>query len=504
MIGDVAYRVGNWIDGESALDAVQRARDRFRPCTAWRATSWRPSSTPTAAASWSGGSSRPPCCSGRRGRGTVTDLRFCSYTLAGIPAGHVPTGLEFMAPEVRDGARGDPASDVYTAGAILYYAITGREPPMDPRKTERPSLLRPTCPKALDRILLRALREAPDDRYLTAGRDAGGLRLRRRHLREPGGVARRDRDCSQDTEHWEKRLRRALGDDYELLRGRSARGGFGRVYRVRDLHLEREVALKVLHPYLTARARPWWSDSGARRSSPRGSTTRTSWTSTTSRAARGCSGTRWNCVKGPEPGPAGGAGRPAAAGPRAPAAARGAARARPRPRRRAGPPRHQAGEPPARARRHASRSPTSAWRWRSAARDGSAAPPARAARRSSPARSSSSASGWTSAATSTAWPPWRTSSCSGETALPRRHAGADPRPADRRPVPGAARPAVRRAAGARERAAARAAQRGRGRATRPRPSSCRRSSAPLRTPEQRALERSGEWAARRGPLDTRP
>ena len=47
-----------------------------------------------------------------------------------------------------------------------------------------------------------------------------------------------------------KRLRRALGDDYELLNLLGA-GGFGRVYRVRDLHLEREVALKVLHPQLT-------------------------------------------------------------------------------------------------------------------------------------------------------------------------------------------------------------------------------------------------------------
>jgi serine/threonine-protein kinase len=54
----------------------------------------------------------------------------------------------------------------------------------------------------------------------------------------------------EDKARWEKRLRRALGDDYELL-AMLGQGGFGRVYRVRDLHLEREVALKVLHPLLT-------------------------------------------------------------------------------------------------------------------------------------------------------------------------------------------------------------------------------------------------------------
>jgi serine/threonine-protein kinase len=55
---------------------------------------------------------------------------------------------------------------------------------------------------------------------------------------------------AEDKARWEKRLRRALGDDYELL-SLLGTGGFGRVYRVRDLQLEREVALKVLQPLLT-------------------------------------------------------------------------------------------------------------------------------------------------------------------------------------------------------------------------------------------------------------
>src|SRR5207249_9623944 len=50
---------------------------------------------------------------------------------------------------------------------------------------------------------------------------------------------------------FERRMRRALGDDYELLEELGS-GGFGRDYRARDLGLERDVAIKVLHPSLTA------------------------------------------------------------------------------------------------------------------------------------------------------------------------------------------------------------------------------------------------------------
>ena len=44
----------------------------------------------------------------------------------------------------------------------------------------------------------------------------------------------------------EARIRAAVGDDYELLSSIGT-GSFGRVWRARDLALEREVALKVLH-----------------------------------------------------------------------------------------------------------------------------------------------------------------------------------------------------------------------------------------------------------------
>jgi serine/threonine protein kinase len=171
--------------------------------------------------------------------------------LPAIPARSAPPDLAFMAPEVRDGAVGDAASDVYTAGALLYFAVTGQEPPADPRQLRRPTELRPTTPRTIERIVLRALRVAPESRYLTAAEmlddlasDAGAYDTR------PVTLGEVPMALDEDRSRWEGRLRRALGDDYELLELLGT-GGFGRVYRVRDLSLEREVALNVLHPSLT-------------------------------------------------------------------------------------------------------------------------------------------------------------------------------------------------------------------------------------------------------------
>ena len=250
VIDDMAYRIGNWIEAEGLHQANARgprpipqvhvlARDLLRALEHAHAHGIIvrrivPNSLMV----------------GSTGRGTITDLRYCSYSLPHVPAGDVPQGSRYMAPEARDGSLGEPAADIYAAGAVLYYAITGVEPPDDPTELVAPSKLRAACPLALERVILRALKRNPNERYLSASEmledfasDAGAYST----------LSTLDATPPDETEGpraWEQRLRRALGDDYELIAELGA-GGFGRVYKVRDLELERLVALKVLHPNLT-------------------------------------------------------------------------------------------------------------------------------------------------------------------------------------------------------------------------------------------------------------
>ena len=251
IIGDLAYRIGSWIDGEGLEDAVARG-PRSIPAVLSLA---RDLLGALDHAHLQGMMVRrivpASVLIGASGRGTITDLRFSSYTLPAVPPGTTPSMPMFMAPEIRDGAVGNPACDVYTAGALLYFAVTGELPPLDPRQLRRPTEIRPTCPRAIERIVVRALKLAPGDRYLTASEmledlavDAGTFETR------AVAVSKGPLEAIEDSGRWESWLRRALGDDYELL-ALLGKGGFGRVYRVRDLHLEREVALKVLHPALT-------------------------------------------------------------------------------------------------------------------------------------------------------------------------------------------------------------------------------------------------------------
>jgi len=249
--GHWAYRVAKWIEGESLREAVERgprpipavlqlARDLLslmEYAHAQRIVIRRivPASVML----------------DLNDHAVVTDLRWANPCLDVAVPDTDPASQPFLAPEVRRGEAGEPASDLYTAGTLVYFAITGREPAADPEAIVPPSTVREACPKALERIILRAVRANPRDRYFTAAEmghdllsDLGDFELQHT-ISTPRGP------WTEDARAWEKRLRRALGDDYELLRELGT-GGFGRVYLVRDLELERETALKVLHPYLTS------------------------------------------------------------------------------------------------------------------------------------------------------------------------------------------------------------------------------------------------------------
>ncbi len=245
VVGAFAYRTANWIEGESLADAMRRGprpipmahalvRDllgglehahargvimrRIVPTTLMLDTS---------------------------GRAVITDLRYANWCLPHVPPNDRGSGGAFVAPEVRAGGAAEPASDVFAVAALVYYALTGQEPDGNPTKILPPRRIRPAVPAALERVILRALQARSEDRYFTATEmledfvsDAGVFQ----EPAAPPQVAEAG---------FERRLRRALGDDYELLDAIGT-GGFGRVYRARDLALEREVAIKVLHPSLTA------------------------------------------------------------------------------------------------------------------------------------------------------------------------------------------------------------------------------------------------------------
>ena len=213
VLGDVAWRSGTWIEGESLEEAVERgprpipsvlaiARDlldglehahvrglvvrRILPTTLMLDVS---------------------------GRAVITDLRYANLVLPAVAIPDSAANYPFLAPEVRRGEAGDPGADVYTAGAVLYYAVTGAAPG-DPIRPPRE--LRPTCPVVLEKILMRALDEHPRRRYLTAGEMLADLAADTGEFTAP--------DAGPPPAHmepgsplWERRLRRAFGDDYELL-----------------------------------------------------------------------------------------------------------------------------------------------------------------------------------------------------------------------------------------------------------------------------------------------
>jgi serine/threonine-protein kinase len=138
-----------------------------------------------------------------------------------------------------------PASDQWQLAAVCFDALTGELPP---RENAPPvKLVRAECPDVLARAVDRALSADPGDRFPSL---AALMRTidRGDPLRSTVFLRGEAPEPTAD-EGEEARLRWAVGDDYEILSS-LGHGSFGTVWRARDLSLEREVALKALHPHI--------------------------------------------------------------------------------------------------------------------------------------------------------------------------------------------------------------------------------------------------------------
>jgi serine/threonine-protein kinase len=165
-----------------------------------------------------------------------------------IPAGLQPDRRWLaLPPEWPDEAwQPTAASDQWQLGAVGFTALVGEPPPA--HDVPPITWVRPDVPQSVASVIDRALAADAAHRHhsvtemLRALDRVAGPRT----AVFVGAEGVRERHAAETEE---ARLRWATGDDYDVL-ARIGSGTFGAVWRVRDLALEREVALKMLHEHV--------------------------------------------------------------------------------------------------------------------------------------------------------------------------------------------------------------------------------------------------------------
>src|SRR5262245_30949961 len=143
--GSLAWRISKWIDGESLHEAAARGP---RPIP----TIVKMARDLSAALEYAHTERTvlrriiPDTLMLDRGeRPVITDLRYANACLDVVALPDGPNSEPFLAPETRGGRPGEPASDIYALGALLYYAATGMIPATDPGAITPAREIRPTC-----------------------------------------------------------------------------------------------------------------------------------------------------------------------------------------------------------------------------------------------------------------------------------------------------------------------------------------------------------------------
>lgn len=130
-----------------------------------------------------------------------------------LPYGTAP----YMAPEQAEGVRGDPASDIFALGAMLYFFATNVRPFGDPQSLKGlkqriwsdpvpPRAREKSIPPWLQEIILRALEVEPGRRWPSAAQLALALR-------HPEQVALTARAEKRHRDAWSARLKRRFNPE---------------------------------------------------------------------------------------------------------------------------------------------------------------------------------------------------------------------------------------------------------------------------------------------------
>jgi len=164
-----------------------------------------------------------------------------------VPAGMAPSRRWMPAPPEWGESDWVPsaASDQWQLGALCYSALVGELPPE--RDVPPVRWVRPDCPQGAATLIDRVLHVNPEERFhsITAMlRELDRVSVARTAIFVGADDTEEDSGPVNGSE--EARLRWAVADDYDVL-SRLGSGTFGSVWRVRDLTLQREVALKMLH-----------------------------------------------------------------------------------------------------------------------------------------------------------------------------------------------------------------------------------------------------------------